>query len=415
MRDSLTLLEIPTPAYVLEEEKLNHNLRILDSIQQQSGAKILLALKGYAFWRRFDTLKHTLSGSTASGLYEAKLGYEEIGGRVSTQAQNHHTQSKEICVFSPAYKESEFKSILEYATHIIFNSFAQWQKFKPLIDSKNQALLAQNLSPIEVGLRVNPLYSEVEPPIYNPCVTGSRLGITPQAFEEGVKQYGLKGIDGLHFHTHCEQDSAALSRTLPHFEKHFGIYLKNKKWVNFGGRHHITREDYDCELLIHLIKDFKQRYDDIEVFLEPGEAVGWQVGFLIGEVIDIVQNEMNIAILDVSAAAHMPDCLEMPYRPNLCKLSKNGDIESDKGASIAKYTYRLGGPTCLAGDVIGDYSFDTPLLVGDKIIFEDMLHYTIVKNNTFNGVPLPSLGVIDTNGKFEILKSFDYTDYKQRN
>lgn len=412
MRTPLTLLEIPTPTYVLEEEKLNRNLKILDSIQQQSKAKILLALKGYAFWRRFDTLKRTLSGSTVSGLYEARLGYEEIGGRAE---QGNGTQHKEICVFSPAYKANEFESILEYATHIIFNSFNQWQKFKPLIDSKNQALLTQSLSPIEVGLRVNPLYSEVESPIYNPCVAGSRLGITPQAFAEGVKQYGIDGIDGLHFHTHCEQDSTALSRTLPHFEKHFGIYLKNKKWVNFGGGHHITREDYDCKLLIHLIKDFKQHYNDIEIFLEPGEAVGWQVGFLIGEVVDIVKNEMDIAILDVSAATHMPDCLEMPYRPNLCKLSKNGNIESDKGINVAPYTYRLGGPTCLAGDVIGDYSFNTPLFVGDRIIFEDMLHYTIVKNNTFNGIPLPSLGVIDTNGKFEILKSFDYTDYKQRN
>ncbi|BAM11650.1 carboxynorspermidine decarboxylase NspC [Helicobacter cinaedi PAGU611] len=418
MRNPLTLLEIPTPAYVLEEERLNHNLKILESIQKQSGAKILLALKGYAFWRRFDTLKHTLSGSTASGLYEARLGYEEIGGRANQDkdnTQDSSVQHKEICVFSPAYKASEFESILEYATHIIFNSFNQWQKFKPLIDSKNQTLLTQNLSPIEVGLRVNLLYSEVEPPIYNPCVPLSRLGITPNEFTKGVQQYGLQGIDGLHFHTHCEQDSAALSRTLPHFEKHFGIYLKNKKWVNFGGGHHITRADYDCELLINLIKDFKQRHNDIEVFLEPGEAVGWQVGFLIGEVVDIVENQGKVAILDVSAAAHMPDCLEMPYRPTLCKLSKDGNIESDKGINIAQYTYRLGGPTCLAGDVIGDYSFDTPLLVGDRIIFEDMLHYTIVKNNTFNGIPLPFLGVIDTNGKFEILKRFDYTDYKQRN
>lgn len=402
MRDCSTLFSLPCPAYVLEEEKLNTNLTLLDSIQKQSGAKILLALKGYAFWRKFENLRRILSGSTASGLYEARLGYEEIGGAKA---------SKEVCVFSPAYKPHEFAQILHYATHIIFNSFAQWQTFKPMIESHNKD--AQ--FPIEVGLRVNPLYSEVEPPIYNPCIAGSRLGITPQAFEEGVKMYGLKGISGLHFHTHCEQDSSVLARTLPHFEKYFGAYLHDKSWVNFGGGHHITRADYDCSLLINLLTSFKQKYHDIAIFLEPGEAVGWQVGFLIGEVVDIVHNELDIAILDVSASAHMPDCLEMPYRPALTKLSKKYGLESDKGANVAKYAYRLGGATCLAGDIIGDYSFDTPLCVGDRVIFEDMLHYTIVKNTTFNGIPLPALCAIDTQGKWQLLKSFDYADYKQRN
>lgn len=405
MRQVSTLLQLPSPSYVLEEEKLDANLALLDIVQQQSGAKILLALKGYAFWRVFENLRKILSGSTASGLYEARLGFEEIGGRA---------QGKEVCVFSPAYKKAEMEQILEYATHIIFNSFAQWQTFKPLIDAKNQALIAQNLTPIEVGLRVNPLYSEVEPPLYNPCIAGSRLGITPQAFEKGVAKYGLEGISGLHFHTHCEQDSTALKRTLPHFEGHFGRYIEGRKWINFGGGHHITRADYNRDLLIALIKDFKARYKDIEVFLEPGEAVGWGVGFLIGEVVDIVENEMSIAILDVSASAHMPDCLEMPYRPRLTKLSCNG-LESDKGERAGTYIYRLGAPTCLAGDVIGDYSFDTPLCVGDRVIFEDMLHYSIVKNNTFNGIPLPALAVIDTQGKWRVLKSFDYMDYKQRN
>ncbi|WP_295698955.1 carboxynorspermidine decarboxylase [Helicobacter mastomyrinus] len=405
MRLASTLFHISTPAYILEEEKLNANLALLDSIQKHSGAKILLALKGYAFWRVFDRLKNTLSGSTASGLYEAQLGYEQIGGR---------EQGKDICVFSPAYKHKEMEQILQYATHIIFNSFAQWQSFKPLIDTKNQLLQAQNLPPIEVGLRVNPLYSEVEPPIYNPCIKGSRLGITPQAFERGVAEHGLEGISGLHFHTHCEQDSSALKRTLPHFERHFQRYIEGKKWINFGGGHHITREDYNCDLLISLIKDFKAKYHT-EVFLEPGEAVGWNVGFLLGEVIDIVQNEMSIAILDVSAAAHMPDCLEMPYRPNVTKLSHQNGFEADKGVEVGAYRYRFGGPTCLAGDVIGDYSFDTSLCVGDRVIFEDMLHYTIVKNNTFNGVPLPSLGVINPQGAYTLLKSFDYMDYKQRN
>lgn len=406
MRHPSTLLSIPSPAYVLEEDKLNANLSLLDSIRQKSGAKIFLALKSYAFWRKFENLKVILDGSTASGLYEARLGYEEIGGM--------HT-GKEVCVFSPAYKKQDFDQILEYATHIIFNSFSQWQQFKPFVESRNKALVLQNLPPIEVGLRVNPLYSEVKPAMYNPCVEGSRLGITPSEFAKGVELYGLDGISGLHFHTHCEQNSTALGRTLPHFEKHFGQYLEGKKWVNFGGGHHITRADYDCDLLVKLIVDFKAAHNDIEVFLEPGEAVGWQVGFLIGEVVDIVQNGLPIAILDVSASAHMPDCLEMPYRPALCKLSSQGVIEADLGESMGKYIYRLGGPTCLAGDVIGDYSFDTPLCVGDRVIFEDMLHYTIVKNNTFNGIPLPCLGVIDRNGQWQILKNFGYEDYKQRN
>lgn len=401
-----TLFAIPTPSYVLEEERLNANLTILDSIQKRSGAKILLALKGYAFWRVFDNLKSTLSGSAASGLYEARLGYEEIGGR---------SHGRDVCVFSPAFKSADVKQIVEYATHIIFNSFSQWQCFKSLIESKNKALQAENAKPIEIGLRVNPLYSEVEPPIYNPCIVGSRLGITPDEFARGVLEYGLDGISGLHFHTHCEQDSSALQRTLPYFQKYFGKYLDDKKWVNFGGGHHITRSDYNRELLITLIKDFKDEYNGIEVFLEPGEAVGWHVGFLISEVVDIVQNGMSIAILDVSAAAHMPDCLEMPYRPSISKLSRDNGLEKDSGENKGAYIYRLGGPTCLAGDVIGDYSFETPLCVGDRIIFDDMLHYTIVKNNTFNGVPLPSLSVIDTHGEWRILKSFDYTDYKQRN
>lgn len=389
---------ITTPCYVLERDKLIANLALLESVQHRSGAKILLALKGYAFWRCFEELREALSGSTASGLYEARLAYEEVGGR---------EQNKEVCVFSPAYKEID--SLLPYATHIIFNSFAQWQKFYPAIQAHNHTNPTRYIS---VGLRVNPLYSEVSPEIYNPCAPNSRLGIIPSEFEKGVQEFGLDGIDGLHFHTHCEQNADALQRTLPHFLQYFGAYLNGRKWVNFGGGHHITREDYDVELLVKLVQDFRQTHG-VEVFLEPGEAVGWQVGFLISEVVDIVQNQGNIAILDTSASAHMPDCLEMPYRPSALKLS-NGVLESDKGENVGVYRYRLGGPTCLAGDVLGDFSFDTPLQIGDKIIFEDMLHYTIVKNNTFNGVPLPSLGVIE-NGNFRTLKEFDYFDYKQRN
>lgn len=402
----MNYFNIPTPCYVLEPEKLESNLKILDSIQQKSGAKILLALKGYAFWRRFDLVKKYLSGSTASGINEAKLGYEEIGGAES---------KKEICVFSPAYKEEEIKELTKIATHIIFNSFNQWQSFKNIIDSIN--LNERKSNPISIGLRINPLYSEVTPEIYNPCAKGSRLGITPSEFKKGVKKFGLNGIEGLHFHTHCEQNSNALEKTLKYVEKYFGSYIDSMKWFNFGGGHHITRIDYDKKLLVKIINKFRKKHNNIEVFLEPGEAVGWQVGFLIGEVIDIVKNNKNIAILDVSATAHMPDCLEMPYRPDLFKVSKLDSsevINDDLGKRKGKFKYRLAGPSCLAGDIIGDFSFDSPLKVGDKIVFKDMLHYTIVKNTTFNGIPLPSLGVIESN-KFKLLKSFGYLDYKERN
>lgn len=398
------LEQIPSPCYVLEEQKLLDNLKTLDYVQNQSGAKILVALKGFAFWRSFELLKPYLYGSTASGLYEAKLGYETLGGREG---------GKEVCVFSPAYKEEEMRELVKIATHIIFNSFSQWQRFKGIIEKANEALTKEGKSPIEVGLRLNPLYSEVSPMIYNPCSPKSRLGIIPSEFEKGVKEYGLEGISGLHFHTHCEQDSDVLERTLGHIKAHFEPYLSKMKWINLGGGHHITREGYNLPLLISLLKDFKSSYG-VEVFLEPGEAVGWQCGFLIAEVVDIVQNEGNVAILDVSASAHMPDCLEMPYRPKVTKLS-NGTLEEDCGENVAPYTYRLGGNTCLSGDIIGDYSFHTPLKVGDKILFDDMIHYTIVKNTTFNGVPLPSLGVIKQNGDFERLKTFDYSHYKERN
>ena len=399
---------IPSPSYVLELDKLESNLKILQQVQERSGAKILLALKGYAFWRRFELVREYLSGTAASGINEAMLGFEEVGGRES---------GKEICVFSPAYKADEISALLPIATHIIFNSFAQWQKFKPMIEAKNKQLSSLGLAPISVGMRINPLYSEVTPEIYNPCAKASRLGVIPQEFIKNVRIYGLEGIDGLHFHTHCEQNSDALERTLKHIEQHFGQFISQMKWINFGGGHHITRKDYDTALLIELILDFKARYNGIEVFLEPGEAVGWQCGFLIGEVVDIVYNEKNIAILDVSASAHMPDCLEMPYRPDLFKVSYDKDnneiLESDLGESGA-YSYRFGGPTCLAGDIIGDFSFNSPLNIGDRIVFLDMLHYTIVKNTTFNGVPLPSLGVIE-NDRFHLLQSFDYLAYKNRN
>lgn len=399
---------IPTPCYVLESEHLEKNAKILEIVRQQSGAKVLLALKGYAFWREFGILRQKLNGCCASGLYEAKLAFEEFGGRES---------QKEICVYSPAFKEAEMSAILPLATSIIFNSFYQYATYKDRILDKNKQLENLGLSPIKMGLRINPLYSEVTPAIYNPCSKVSRLGITPSEFEKGVKEHGLEGVSGLHFHTHCEQNADALCRTLEHVERHFKPYLENMEWVNFGGGHHITRSDYDVNLLIQTIKDFKERYHDIEVVLEPGEAIGWQCGFLIASVIDIVKNDQEIAILDASFSAHMPDCLEMPYRPSILKVSVEDDeelVEVEKGENQGAFSYFLGGPTCLAGDFMGSFSFDAPLKRGDKIVFQDMLHYTIVKNNSFNGVPLPSLARLDQQG-FKILKNFSYEDYKNRN
>ncbi|GAA8623967.1 carboxynorspermidine decarboxylase [Helicobacter pylori] len=399
---------IPTPCYVLESERLEKNAKILEIVRQQSGAKVLLALKGYAFWREFGILRQKLNGCCASGLYEAKLAFEEFGGRES---------QKEICVYSPAFKEAEMSAILPLATSIIFNSFYQYATYKDRILDKNKQLENLGLSPIKMGLRINPLYSEVTPAIYNPCSKVSRLGITPSGFENGVREHGLEGVSGLHFHTHCEQNADALCRTLEHVEKHFKPYLENIEWVNFGGGHHITRSDYDVNLLIQTIKDFKERYHNIEVVLEPGEAIGWQCGFLIASVIDIVKNDQEIAILDASFSAHMPDCLEMPYRPSILKVSVENDeelIEVEKGENQGAFSYFLGGPTCLAGDFMGSFSFDAPLKRGDRIVFQDMLHYTIVKNNSFNGVPLPSLARLDQQG-FKILKNFSYEDYKNRN
>ncbi|GAA9998314.1 carboxynorspermidine decarboxylase [Helicobacter pylori] len=399
---------IPTPCYVLESERLEKNAKILEIVRQQSGAKVLLALKGYAFWREFGILRQKLNGCCASGLYEAKLAFEEFGGRES---------QKEICVYSPAFKEAEMSAILPLATSIIFNSFYQYATYKDRILDKNKQLENLGLSPIKMGLRINPLYSEVTPAIYNPCSKVSRLGITPSEFEKGVKEHGLEGVSGLHFHTHCEQNADALCRTLEHVEKHFKPYLENMEWVNFGGGHHITRSDYDVNLLIQTIKDFKEHYHNIEVVLEPGEAIGWQCGFLIASVIDIVKNDQKIAILDASFSAHMPDCLEMPYRPSILKVSVENDeelVEVEKGENQGAFSYFLGGPTCLAGDFMGSFSFDAPLKRGDKIVFQDMLHYTIVKNNSFNGVPLPSLARLDQQG-FKILKNFSYEDYKDRN
>lgn len=378
---ALDITNIPTPCYVCEEALLQKNLDLLHYVQKESGAKILLALKGYSMWSTFAQIGKVLHGTAASGLWEAKLGREEM--------------NREVHTFSPAFIEEEIDEICEVSNHLVFNSFSQWKRFKDRVKG------------VKCGIRINPEYSEVTPEIYNPCVVGSRFGVTKKHFDAEVSANPniLDGISGLHFHTHCEQNSDALERTLVYVEDKFGEYIKNLEWINFGGGHHITRKDYDVEKLIKIIKEFKARYNNIEVYLEPGEAIGWQVGTLVTTVIDIVNNGMDIAIVDVSAANHMPDCLEMPYRP---------DIRNSGEPKKLKYSYRLGGPTCLAGDVIGDYSFDEPLKIGDKLIFEDMIHYTFVKNNTFNGIKLPSLGIWTKDDHFKLVKKFTYKDYKGR-
>ncbi len=374
----MTFSRIETPCYVVDQAALERNLRVLDSVQKRTGCKIIMALKSFAMFSVFPLVRQTLRGVAASSLDEARLGFEEFGG--------------EVHVFSPAYKESEFKELLNYSDHLVFNSFSQWNRFKfQVLDHPKD---------IRCGIRVNPEHSEVKVPIYDPCGPFSRLGVTRANFREE----DLDGISGLHFHTLCELNSASLKRTLAAFEEKFGPFLDGMQWVNFGGGHHITRKDYDVDLLCDVIDDFKNRYP-LEVYLEPGEAVALNTGVLIATVLDIIHNEMDIAILDTSAAAHMPDVLEMPYRPEIEGAGKPGEYP---------HMFRLGGLTCLAGDVIGDYSFPEPLKIGSRLVFLDMAHYTMVKNNTFNGVRLPSIAVMDDREEIRVVRKFGYEDYRNR-
>jgi len=369
---------IPTPCYVVDEAVLVKNLKILDAVQQKTGCKILLALKGFAMFSLFPVIREYLSGISASSVDEARLGYEEFG--------------KEVHFCAPAFPDADLHEILLYCNHLVFNSFSFWNRHKSeIIDTKK---------PVRCGIRVNPEHSEVRVPIYDPCGPYSRLGVTRSNFEP----HNLEGISGLHFHTLCELNADALARTLPAFEDKFGIFLKDMEWVNFGGGHHITRSDYDVDLLCELITGFKSRYP-IEVYLEPGEAIALNTGVLIASVLDIFHNSMDIAILDTSASAHMPDVLEMPYRPVIEGAGMPGEYP---------FTYRLAGLTCLAGDVIGDFSFSAPLKVGDRLVFQDMAHYTMVKNNTFNGVRLPSIGILTACGEFRMVRKFGYADYRNR-
>ena len=368
-----------TPMYICELEKLEDNLQVLDRVQKESGAKIILALKGFAMHATFDLVGEYLYGCTASGLHEARLAREEM--------------NKEVHTYSPAFKEDEIDEIASISNDIVFNSPAQILRFKDGVKEVNPEIL--------ISLRVNPEYSESPVDLYNPCGIFSRLGTTKANFNEDV----LPFIDGLNFHALCEQDVSALEGVLEVFEKDFGTYIDGLKYINFGGGHHITKKGYDIDRLIQVIKAFKSRHDNIEVYLEPGEAVGWETGVLVSTVLDIVDNGMKVAILDTSAEAHMPDTLAMPYRAEVRGAGK---------ANEKAFTYKLGGNTCLAGDIMGDYSFDKELEVGDKIIFEDQIHYTFVKNTTFNGIKLPSLALWTNQKELKIVKEFSYEDYKNR-
>lgn len=375
----MNLKEIPSPCFVIEEQKLIDNLKILQRVENEAGVNIIVALKGFSFWHCFPLIRQYVSGACASSLNESKLIFEEM-----------HEKAH---VYSPAYIPEDFPEILKYSKYISFNSLAQWDKFKPL--------MVENPD-VKAGLRVNPEYSEIETDIYNPAAPGSRLGITLDNMPDELPE----GISGLHFHLLCEQDSYVLERVLNKFENKFSSYLNKIEWLNMGGGHHITRSDYDVEHLIRLLKDFKKRYPNLKIILEPGEAFGWQTGFLKSTVLDIVENHgVMSAILDVSFSAHMPDTLEMPYKPEIRNAGNENDF---------KYRYRMGGSTCLAGDFLGDYSFSEKLKVGDELIFEDMIHYTMVKTTLFNGVKHPSIGKINSDGDFTLLREISYEDYKRR-
>jgi carboxynorspermidine decarboxylase len=373
---------VPTPAYVVDERLLSQNLTLMKRIMEETNAKILLAQKGFSMYYFYPLIREYLAGTTASSYHEARLGAEEMGG--------------EVHIFNPAYTEEEFPKIIKLCDHIVFNTPAQLRKFKPLVDQHNQAVDRK----VSIGLRINPEYSEIEHEIYNPCASGSRLGTALC----NITNADFDLVDGLHFHTMCEQNSDTLERTLAVIEDKFGTYLHQMKWLNFGGGHHITRNDYDVDKLIACIRRMKDKYN-LQVYLEPGEAVALNTGFLVAKVLDFSGMSNECAILDTSAACHMPDVLEMPYRPEIIGSGKPKEKQ---------FTYRLGGPTCLAGDIIGDYSFDQGLKIGQKLIFCDMAHYSMVKNNTFNGINLPSIYAYTKDEKLVLVKEFGYEDFKRR-
>lgn len=371
--------KIPSPSYVLDEARLRNNLELIKRVKESAGVEIILAFKAFALWKVFPIIQEYISFSTASSYSEARLAVEEFGNPAHT--------------YSPAYSEEEFPEIIKCSSHITFNSLSQFERFYPQVKKFEERK-------ISCGLRINPEFSDVETDLYNPCAPGSRLGVVAELLGDKLPE----GIEGLHFHTLCESTSFDLERTLVKVEERFGRYFSQIKWINFGGGHLITREDYDVEHLISLLKQFRSRYPWLEVIMEPGSAFAWRTGELVSTVVDIVENKgIRTAILNVSFACHMPDCLEMPYKPDIIGAVENG-----------KYSYRMGGNSCLSGDFYGDWTFDKPLQVGDKIIFKDMIHYTTVKTTMFNGVSHPSLVLWTQNDEMKLLRKFGYEDYRDR-
>ncbi len=372
---------IPSPCFVLEEELLDINLQMLDLVQKEAGVDIICALKGYAMWSTFPHINKYLAGAAASSLHEVRLIFEEMGCKAHT--------------YAPVFYPDEMEEIIRYSSHVTFNSLSQYSRFIDQVKAADK--------PVGVGLRINPEYSEVETDLYNPAMPGSRLGITCDQLGDRLPD----GVDGLHFHVLCENDSYVLERTLEHVEASFAPLIRQCTWFNMGGGHHITRKGYDVKHLVSLLCAFRARYPNLEkVILEPGEAIGWQTGYLVSTVQDILVNRgVRIAMLDVSFSAHMPDCLEMPYKPAIL-----GATDPKPGSHV----YRMGGGTCLAGDFMGmdDYGFEKELQAGDKVVFDDMIHYTIVKTTFFNGVKHPSIGILRKDGSFELLRVFGYSDYK---
>lgn len=376
------LSRAPSPCFIVDEVALENNLKILDRVQRESGAKILMALKAFSMFSLAPLISRYLKGVCASGLHEAKLGHEEFGGEIHT--------------FSAAYTQADLEELLNISHHLVFNSFGQWQRYQPMLQAAKKAR-----PELQFGLRINPQHSEGAKPIYDPCAPCSRLGIPRDQFVGK----SLEGISGLHFHTLCEQDFPPLARTLDVVEQQFGDLFRQMEWVNFGGGHHITRDDYQVDALINRLIDFQKKYQ-VQVYLEPGEAIAIHTGILVVEVLDIIQNGLPIAILDSSATCHMPDTMEMPYRAEIFHAG-----QPDEKA----FTYRLGGQTCLAGDIMGDYSFDQPLTIGQRLAFDDMAHYTMVKTTTFNGINLPSIAIWNSEtDAFRLVKQFGYQDFKDR-
>jgi carboxynorspermidine decarboxylase len=393
------LAHVGTPSYVIDEEALEENLGVLARVEREAGCRILLAQKAFSCYDFYPLIGRCLSGTAASGIYEARLG-------------RTYFSDGEVHVFSPSFRTEEFEDVLTVADHVVFNSFSEWARFRERLFEHNAGAKKK----VSAGLRINPGYSEVPVELYNPAAPGSRLGITREAFEDGLSEIGLEGLDGLHFHLLCEDSAETLERTLAavydKFEDVFSAFPSGLRWFNLGGGHHITRDDYNIDLLIELVREAKERTGAV-IYLEPGEAIAYRAGVLVAGVLDTGYNELDFAILDTSAACHMPDVLEMPYRPDAFVLFADGSFEATGLPGEKAYTYRLGGPTCLAGDIIGDYSVDRPLRRLDRFVFSDMAIYTIVKNNTFNGMPLPSIYAVKGED-LRLLRVFDYEDFRLR-